>query len=244
MTRWLTKIFQLLQRNSQPDDASGHESDDERTVSVRDLSNAMLNQEAAINSNKQKTKLSWPAREQENNSFERIPFDASKTEEWDDEAPTRLVKPADIPVDNNGSLELPRGEEIEANSEIDDEKTRIVRNSNVDDPVTGWLVIIEGPGKGRSLEIGIGVNQIGRALNQKLRLDFGDPRISRERHAILTFEPNAKKFFLQNGESRNLTYIGKKPVLEPTQLKTGEVITIGDTKLRFVAFCGSNFSWT
>jgi len=35
----------------------------------------------------------------------------------------------------------------------------------------------------------------------------------------------------------------QKPVLEPLDLKGGETILIGDTRLRLVPFCGANFSW-
>src|SRR4051794_30837341 len=54
-----------------------------------------------------------------------------------------------------------------------------------DDPVVGWLVVVDGPGKGRSIEIGIGANALGRDPTQKLRVDFGDQHISREKHAVL-----------------------------------------------------------
>lgn len=112
------------------------------------------------------------------------------------------------------------------------------------DPVVGWLVVMEGPGKGRSVEIGIGANSIGRDRGQKIRLDFGDQHISREKHAILIFDPKSKRFYIQSGEVRNLTYIGDELVLAPTEIKGGEIIVVGKTKLQFVAFCGQNFSWT
>jgi hypothetical protein len=112
-----------------------------------------------------------------------------------------------------------------------------------EDPVAGWLVIIEGPGKGRSLEIGVGANQIGRAPTQKARIDFGDTSISREEHALLIYEPRTRRFIVQRGNGRNLTYVGQEPVVEPVDLKGGEEICVGATRLRFVPFCGPDFSW-
>ncbi len=112
------------------------------------------------------------------------------------------------------------------------------------DPVTGWLVVIDGPGKGRSVEIGMGNNSIGRAPDQKVCLDFGDTHISRERHAVLVYDPRSKCFFLQHGDNRSLTYVGKKTVLTRVKLKGGEIITVGNTQLRFVTFCGPKFSWS
>lgn len=115
---------------------------------------------------------------------------------------------------------------------------------DADDPVVGWLVVVEGRGKGRSVEIGVGANAIGRDKGQKLRIDFGDQHISREKHAILVFDPRSNRFFLQGGDVRNLTYIGEDLVLTPMELKGGETILIGETKLRFVALCGPQFGWT
>lgn len=120
-----------------------------------------------------------------------------------------------------------------------------VRPASVNDPVVGWLVVVEGPGKGRSLEIGIGANAIGRDSKQKIALNFGDETIHRTKHATLVFDPKSRQFFLQAGsDSRNLTYIEDTLVLAPVQLHGGEVIVIGQTRLVFVAFCGPDFSWS
>jgi hypothetical protein len=119
------------------------------------------------------------------------------------------------------------------------------RAATHNDPVVGWLVVIEGPGKGRSLEIGIGSNSIGRDTKQKIALNFGDETIHREKHAMIVFDPKSRHFFLQAGsDSRNLTYIGETLVLAPVRLQGGEVIVIGQTKLIFVAFCGPDFNWS
>jgi hypothetical protein len=34
-----------------------------------------------------------------------------------------------------------------------------------------------------------------------------------------------------------------KPVLSPTEIFGGEIIVLGRTKLKLVAFCGPTFSW-
>lgn len=117
--------------------------------------------------------------------------------------------------------------------------------ATLNDPVVGWLVVTEGPGRGRSLEVGIGANSIGRDSRQKIALNFGDDTIHRTQHATIVFDPKSQNFFLQAGsDSRNLTYIENTLVLAPVQLHGGEIIVIGQTKLVFVAFCGPNFSWS
>ncbi len=135
----------------------------------------------------------------------------------------------------------------------DDEKTRLVgaraaeavplARDFLDDPVVGWLVIVGGPGKGRSLQLGYGQNSIGRAAGQRVRLDFGDDQISREAHAFVSYDPRGRKFYVANGAGSNLLYIGDGPVLAPTDLAANTELTLGGTTLRFVPLCGNGFDW-
>lgn len=112
-----------------------------------------------------------------------------------------------------------------------------------EDPVVGWVVIVNGPGRGCSLMLGQGMNQIGRDPGQQVALDFGDEEIYREGHAQITYDPLGRKFYATHGGQRNLTYLGSQPLLQTTELKGGEEITLGVTTLRFVPFCGENFQW-
>ena len=111
------------------------------------------------------------------------------------------------------------------------------------EPVVGWLVVIDGPGKGNFVKLGFGMNAIGRSPESRVSIDFGDDQISRENHALLTYDTKNKKFYIQHGGGSNLTYLGTAPVLQPYELKGNEVISIGNTKLYFVALCGENFNW-
>lgn len=135
-----------------------------------------------------------------------------------------------------------------------DERTRIVGAHKpaasapavkdcLEDPVAGWLVVVSGPGKGAALKIGYGQNSIGRAPNQRIRLDFGDDQISREDHAFIIYDPKGRKFYVRNGSSANLTYAEDVPILAPVELPAAADITIGATVLRFVPFCGPDFDW-
>lgn len=116
-------------------------------------------------------------------------------------------------------------------------------DSFVAEPVVGWLVIIEGPGKGNFVKLGFGMNAIGRSSDSRVSIDFGDDQISRENHALLTYDTKNQKFYIQHGGGANLTYLGNAPVLQPYELTGNEVISIGNTKLYFVPFCGANFNW-
>lgn len=131
-----------------------------------------------------------------------------------------------------------------------DERTRVLgagssdaSNEVCDGPVVGWLVIVEGPGRGQAHALGYGMNPIGRGVDQRVRLDFGDRQISRASHAVVVYDPRGRQFFLQHGSSANLTYLDGQLVLTPQPLAHGSDILIGRTRLRFVALCGPTFDW-
>lgn len=113
----------------------------------------------------------------------------------------------------------------------------------MDDPPVGWLVVVQGPGQGKVVTLGNGVNTIGRASSERICLDFGDTLISRQRNALITYDPKGRKFYVQQGDGTNLTYIGDTPVLTPTELEEFSFIQMGETVLLFVPLCGERFDW-
>lgn len=117
------------------------------------------------------------------------------------------------------------------------------RIGTIDDPVVGWLVVIEGPGRGAALPIGYGNNRVGRSATEDIILDFGDGQISRENHAIITYDGKHRRFYIQQGAGRNLTHVDDELVMVPVEMKGGETVSMGDTKVRFVPFCGADFDW-
>jgi hypothetical protein len=142
----------------------------------------------------------------------------------------------------------------------DDEKTRVVggrrhksdaarvaasadRADKMDDPVVGWLVVVDGPGKGRHLALGYGANSIGRDKTERVVLDFGDDQISRNGHAVVTYDPKGRTFFLQHGGAKNLVYVDDAPVLAPTAIESATQFQLGSTTLRFIPLCGELFDW-
>lgn len=120
---------------------------------------------------------------------------------------------------------------------------RAEKADGMDDPVVGWLAIVEGPGKGNAMQLGYGSNAIGRGETARVNLDFGDDQISRGGHAIVTYDPRGKKFYVQHGGGTNLTYLDDQPVLIPIELPALSHISIGNTVLRFVPLCGEEFDW-
>ena len=126
----------------------------------------------------------------------------------------------------------------------DNEEAAPAENRALKDPVSGFLAVISGPGRGSVSMLHYGKNSIGRDVSQAIALDHGDSRISRENHCTVTYDPETRKFYLQQGEGNQLTYLEGQPVLAPTQLAAGNQIRLGDTVLRFVPLCGKDFDWT
>ncbi len=110
------------------------------------------------------------------------------------------------------------------------------------EPVVGWLVCVEGELLGKAFELKNGKNFIGRSPNMDIVLQ-GDPNVSSDRHAIVTYEPKGRVFFAQPGESSELFYVDGQVVLMNVELQDRSVLEVGNTKLMFVPFCGPNFSW-
>lgn len=144
------------------------------------------------------------------------------------------------------------GTPVAATPSSDADKTQLVgvaesssaSNDNVmADPTVGWLVVVNGPGTGQVLRLGYGSNSIGRGASDRVRLDFGDQKISRNEHSIITYDPRSRKFYIQHGRGNNLTYLEEKPVLVPTELTERSRLSIGETQLLFIPLCGEGFDW-
>lgn len=111
------------------------------------------------------------------------------------------------------------------------------------DPPAGWLVIVDGPGQGRAVTLGMHHNPIGRDKKNRVALDYGDETISRRRHLLVTYDPEGRRFFVTPGDGTNLCYVNDQPVLASMPLEPGARIRTGRTTLRFVPLCGPDFSW-
>ena len=110
------------------------------------------------------------------------------------------------------------------------------------DPVVGWLVCVQGADRGRDFRIRPERNFIGRSDAMDICIS-GDNTISRENHAIVSFNPKNGQFKLHPGESRGMVYLNGQEVDGPHVIKEGDKIDLGQTTLMFVPLCGREFSW-
>ena len=88
-------------------------------------------------------------------------------------------------------------------------------------PVTGWLVVLDGPAKGRDLRLGVGRSFL----------------------AVLVYDDEKSAFTLLPGSSQELCYLGGDAVLTPQPLTGGETLRMGSAAMKFVPFCGAEFHW-
>ncbi|HKV39740.1 MAG TPA: FHA domain-containing protein, partial [Blastocatellia bacterium] len=110
------------------------------------------------------------------------------------------------------------------------------------DPVVGWLVCIKGPDLGRDYRIRAERNFIGRSDEMDICI-ASDASISRERHAVVTYNPTKNSFRLAPGESRGMVCLNEEEVETPVPLSAYDRIQLGESELIFIPFCGESFKW-
>ena len=110
------------------------------------------------------------------------------------------------------------------------------------EPVVGWLVAVSGKHIGQDFKLKAGRNFIGRADDMDVALT-DDNSISRDRHAIILYEPKSNVFLVQPGEAKQLFYLNEKVVLEATKISAYDVISLGETNLLFIPCCSAKFNW-
>lgn len=117
-----------------------------------------------------------------------------------------------------------------------------VQSAAPDGPVAGWLVVLDGPARGRDLRLGVGrsflgLDEAGTPVTLSPDAPLG------ERQAVLVYDAEADAFTLLPGSSQALCYLEGEAVLEAKPLNGGETLKLGEASLRFVPFCGGGFHW-
>lgn len=94
--------------------------------------------------------------------------------------------------------------------------------------VMAWLAVTAGPQKGKSHQLRVGDNTIGRDLDNDLVIE--DSSVSRN-HALVKVQDDS--FLVMDLGSRTGTKVGGR-TLEGKVLKTGGVVSLGETNLNLV----------
>lgn len=115
--------------------------------------------------------------------------------------------------------------------------------ARVTTPCVGWLIALGGVHIGQDFRLKVGKNFIGRDAKMDVVLD-GDKSVSRNKHAIIVYEPKQHLYLIQPGESSELVYRNNTVVLSPTPVEAYDMITIGEVNLLFMPLCGEKFNWS
>ena len=110
-------------------------------------------------------------------------------------------------------------------------------------PVTGWIVCIDGPSKGRDYKIFTEKNFVGRSDGMDIQI-LGDNYIAKRNHAVFVYDPKKRKTLILPGDSQGLVYVNDEAVYLPLELNEYDTIELGKSKFLFIPLCGENFEWT
>jgi len=125
----------------------------------------------------------------------------------------------------------------------DMERTQAVLKKEIGiDPVVGWLVCVEGKEKGRDYRIHSDNNFIGRSEKMDVCIR-GDDTISRENHAIISYDVKDKMYYFSPGEGRSIVRVNGKAIFATVEITNYDEIELGNTKLIFAPLCGEGFNW-
>ena len=116
-------------------------------------------------------------------------------------------------------------------------KLNLGKNIN---PVAGWMVCVAGENCGRSFEIHIGKNYVGRSM--KMDISTNDEQISRENHFSVIYEPKSNGFFVMEGNG--ITYLNETMLSGAVNLNEGDEIEAGSSRYVFVPYCKEGRVWS
>lgn len=113
---------------------------------------------------------------------------------------------------------------------LDDISTQILRDKS--NQVVAKLAVIEGPGAGNMVNVFTGTNQIGRGDDMRVQINFGDDTISRQQHAVLTFDADTLEVRIYDGGKPGGVWVNGARVTADQALKAGDLIKLGETTLK------------
>jgi hypothetical protein len=162
----------------------------------------------------------------------------------DDDGNKEYTMPLNPVSSDPASTPSQRLEDVVGSAKGDDDAQKTIGYFGTipSEPVVGWLVAIAGSHFGEDFRLKTGRNFIGRTSNMDVVLS-GDSSVSRDKHAILLYEPKSNLFLVQPGDSKELFYLNNDVVLSATQIQAYDVLSIGASKLLFIPCCSDKFNW-
>lgn len=106
----------------------------------------------------------------------------------------------------------------------------------------GWLVCLNGVNRGLSYPVYNTDNHIGRNSNMDIIIK-NEKTISRENHAILSYDEHTDTYSICPGRSVNPTLLNEILLINEAVLHDRDLIQLGECQLLFVRLCDDRFSW-
>jgi len=113
---------------------------------------------------------------------------------------------------------------------LDDISTQVIRDKT--NKVVGKLTVVEGPGAGKSVNIFSGTNQIGRGDDMRVQINFGDDTISRQQHAVITYDAAKLEVRVYDGGKPGGLWVNGSQITTDQAIKFGDLIKLGETTLK------------
>lgn len=146
-----------------------------------------------------------------------------------------------MPVDQMDVSEHTRPGNI-SQPEDSDRTVALIKKEMGLDPVVGWLVCTKGKEKGKDYRLHADNNYIGRSEKMDICIR-GDDTISRENHAIISYDAQDNLYYFSPGEGRSIVRFNGKAIFSTVELKDYDEIGLGNCKFRFIGLCGEEFHW-
>lgn len=178
----------------------------------------------------------------DNNKFNKCPYCAE-----DEVLPIEEFRPEDFEKTVGLPLHGDLYEETvalggESGVKDDNEKTIGLHSfSTGTELITGWIVCVKGPPRGKDYGLYHGKNRMGRGLDMDIYIP-DDRAISRDEHATIVYEEHNNEFFLVNCRGSS-TLLNGMPTEEVNRLESGDMITMGESDFVFIPFCTEDRKW-
>jgi hypothetical protein len=109
------------------------------------------------------------------------------------------------------------------------------------DPVTGWIICINGKERGRDYRIYSGANSVGRSIKMSIQIP-DDDSLSNVDHCKIIYDTKSNSFYL-TPSSGNLIYLNEESITQTVQLKKDDHIKIGKSDFMFMPYCEGSRKW-
>jgi pSer/pThr/pTyr-binding forkhead associated (FHA) protein len=131
---------------------------------------------------------------------------------------------------SGNETKIKRHGETGSGEALDDISTQLIRDKS--NQTVGKLTVVEGAGSGKSVNIYTGTNQIGRGDDMRVQINFGDDTISRQQHAVITFDAKNLEVRIYDGGKPGGLWVNGSRVTADQAVKFGDLIKLGETTLK------------